>query len=755
MKKAFLFSISLTLFTSGFSQSQNVGIGTTTPAFKLDVANGSINTDSVYRIGTNTVLSVKGIGNLFVGMDVGRINIGYLNTFCGNFAGYSNTTGSNNTFFGGTAGYNNISSNNNSFFGWAAGTNTSSGSNNSFFGRETGLLNTLGKYNTAIGQNALMTNIVGTHNTAVGDSANVGTGALTNATAIGSRARVDCDNCMVLGSVNNINGATSTIKVGIGVNSPNAKLSISTNGIELAGSATSNVLTTNAGALSSIAGSEMSLANIGFMSSNNSSLGVRAYRTSQGPDWMSTALLLEYDVDNSARVNSSFLALNANGNIGMGTATPMSKLHIQNGASGATPFVFSRLAVESSGHTYINLLSPAANETAILFGLPGSSANGGILYNNENTLNGFQFRANGNSTKMVLDAQGRLGIGNATPQFPLSFNGSLGDKISLWTDGSSTHYGLGVQSGLFQIFTKSVTDDIAFGYGNSTSMNETMRIKGNGKVGIGITAPLSALHVTSNSSTNPTCYFVNTSANGAGLWANCLSSPGAGTGLLGAGGQIGVDGFASQAGAGTRYGVRATANGGSDTNYGIRCSATGGDGAIGIYAEASGGDFANWAGYFSGNVYCIGTYQGSDRKLKNDIKPLNSALSIINLLHPALYTFKTNEYAQLNLPEGLHYGLIADEVQQVIPGAVKHVIQPTQYENNDVTGTSLHKGVEFDAVNYTEMIPILIAAVKEQQLIIEELILKNQKMDQQQIQLDLQRQEIDELKRLVGRMAKN
>ncbi len=42
--------------------AQNVGIGTATPSFKLDVKNGSINTDSVYRIYKNIVITVV-IGN--------------------------------------------------------------------------------------------------------------------------------------------------------------------------------------------------------------------------------------------------------------------------------------------------------------------------------------------------------------------------------------------------------------------------------------------------------------------------------------------------------------------------------------------------------------------------------------------------------------------------------------------------------------------------------------------------------------------
>ena len=93
---------------------------------------------------------------------------------------------------------------------------------NSFFGRSAAYANTTGNYNTAIGNSSLTTITTGTLNTALGYNANVNTDAQTNATAIGANTRVDCDNCLVLGSVNGINGATSGVNVGIGTTSPNA-----------------------------------------------------------------------------------------------------------------------------------------------------------------------------------------------------------------------------------------------------------------------------------------------------------------------------------------------------------------------------------------------------------------------------------------------------------------------------------------------------------------------------------------------------
>jgi hypothetical protein len=123
--------------------------------------------------------------------------------------------------------------------------------------------------------------------------------------------------------------------IGIGLAAPGAKLSVSVDGTELAGTALGNTIRTNAGNLGNSPGSEISLANIGFLSTSNSSLGIRAYRSSMGTDWTTTALLLEYDVDNTKRAPgpSSFFAISANGGFGFGTATPGFLLEV-NGDAG-------------------------------------------------------------------------------------------------------------------------------------------------------------------------------------------------------------------------------------------------------------------------------------------------------------------------------------------------------------------------------------------------------------------------------------
>src|SRR6185436_5399078 len=100
------------------------------------------------------------------------------------------------------------------------------------------------------------------------------------------------------------------------------------------------------------------------------------------------------------------------------------RLHIAEGNSGVAPFIFTRLAVESSGHTYINLLSPNTQETAILFGNPANAAGGAVAYNNLSTPNGFQIRTGG-FNRISVTNNGLVGINNTFPQAALDVGGNV------------------------------------------------------------------------------------------------------------------------------------------------------------------------------------------------------------------------------------------------------------------------------------------------------------------------------------------
>jgi len=153
-----------------YDNGTNVGVGTISPAYKLDVS-GDINTISVYKIGGNTVLSVPGTANTLIGRGAGANNTGSSNTFSGYQAGYFNTEGYGNTFSGSGAGYDNNTGYYNTFSGNQAGHSNITGHDNTFSGSEAGYRNTTGRFNTFSGSGAGYSNTTGIWNTFSGGGA--------------------------------------------------------------------------------------------------------------------------------------------------------------------------------------------------------------------------------------------------------------------------------------------------------------------------------------------------------------------------------------------------------------------------------------------------------------------------------------------------------------------------------------------------------------------------------------------------------
>ena len=110
--------------------------------------------------------------NSFVGYKSGYSNTtGLNNSFLGSFAGYSNTTGRYNTFVGDSAGCKNLTGNENSFYGDKAGFKNLDGVNNIFIGNQAGYNNTDGDSSIFIGNRSGFSNTKGNTNVFMGNRA--------------------------------------------------------------------------------------------------------------------------------------------------------------------------------------------------------------------------------------------------------------------------------------------------------------------------------------------------------------------------------------------------------------------------------------------------------------------------------------------------------------------------------------------------------------------------------------------------------
>jgi hypothetical protein len=131
---------------------------------------------------------------------------------------------------------------------------------------------------------------------------------------------------------------------------------------------------------------------------------------------------------------------------------------------------------------------------------------------------------------------------------------------------------------------------------------------------------------------------------------------------------------------------------------------------------------SNYRLYVNGTTYCTaGAWAGSDKRWKKSITSLEDALGKVRQLQGVNYEWRTTEFPDKNFESGRQVGLIAQDVEKVVPELVK----------TDEQG--------YKAVAYDKITAVLVEAIKEQQQQIDDL---KKTMAAKDSQLDQSRNEL-------------
>jgi hypothetical protein len=361
---------------------------------------------------------------------------------------------------------------------------------------------------------------------------------------------------------------------------------------------------------------------------------------------------------------------------------------------------------------------------------------------------GFETNSDGNlslftngTERVRFDENGNVGINTTNPRRTLHVNTTSGTSTfanfttaatgSSISDGMLIGYADNVGAGIFNY----ENSNLAFGTNNSYRMY----LDPNGRLGIGVALPEGALSLNSNAVPGvPAIFFDAFSAlegeiavdNGEALnigeWDEATSTFTENMRIMGSG-RVGINETAPNA-------MLSIGTDDTDLTSGINLN-NGGDDWY-IFQDATqdlvfrddGTDRVQFTS--AGNITLSGsTIHTSDKRLKTNIEVLENVLPKILQLKGVTHYWDTVNYSNRGFTSKRTIGVIAQDIQKVYPELV----------HTDKSG--------FLAVDYTKFTAVLLQAIKEQQILIDQ---QNQNNERQQYEIDYLKEELNQLKQMIS-----